>query len=106
MYGFVLFFVNLANILMLQFAPTLLKNSATPLTNVLSVTLISRLLLRLRSDRMKLGHRRHSRRTGRTIDSRFGSSLSEPTTFWFPTMMTAHSATERFELEPASGDAV
>ncbi|KAN0136075.1 hypothetical protein V8E53_005935 [Lactarius tabidus] len=106
LYFVVLFFVNLANILTLQLAPTLLKNSATPLTNVLSVTLISRLMLRLRSDRTQLGHHHHSRRTGRTTDSRFNSSLSEPSSFWFPTIMTTHSSTERFELEPTSGGTV
>ncbi|KAF8256888.1 hypothetical protein EI94DRAFT_1762127 [Lactarius quietus] len=97
----VLFFVNLANILTLQ---TLLKNSATPLTNVLSVTLISRLMLRLRSDRVQLRH--HSREPGRTMNSRFNSSLSETNSFWFPTIMTTHSSEERFELESPQSRAV
>lgn len=50
LYFFVLFFVNLANILMLQVAPTMLKNFVTPIINVLSSTLVSRMMLRLRSD--------------------------------------------------------
>ncbi|KAH9059741.1 hypothetical protein EDB87DRAFT_735933 [Lactarius vividus] len=57
LYFVVLSIVNLANILTLQFAPTLLKNSVIPLTNTfsLSATLISRLMLRLRSDRIQRG---------------------------------------------------
>ncbi|KAF8491340.1 hypothetical protein F5888DRAFT_1909595 [Russula emetica] len=50
LYFFVLFFVNLANILMLQVAPTMLKNFVTPIINVLSSTLVCRMMLRLRSD--------------------------------------------------------
>ncbi|KAI9443985.1 hypothetical protein H4582DRAFT_2125947 [Lactarius indigo] len=99
LYFVVLFFVNLANILTLQFAPTLLKNSATPLTNVLSATLISRLMLRLRSDRIQHGH--HSLGTVQTMDSRFTSSLSELSSFWFPT--NTHSAAESFEMGSPSG---
>lgn len=92
LYFVALFFANLANILTLRFAPTLLKNSATPLTNVLSATLISRLMLRLRSDRVQLGH--HPRGTVRA-----SSSLSELGSFRFPTITTTHSAAESFELE-------
>ena len=74
----------------------------------LSVTLISRLMLRLRSDRRQL--HRYSRTERRaTANSRFNSTLSEPSSFWFPTIMTAHNTatTERFELEStSSGGAV
>ncbi|KAI9455170.1 hypothetical protein BJY52DRAFT_1188534 [Lactarius psammicola] len=101
LYFVVLFLVNLVNILTLQFAPTLLKNSATPLTNVLSATLISRLMLRLRSNRIEIGH--HSRGTVRTMDAHFNSSLSELSSPWFPTMIATHSAAESFELESPSG---
>ncbi|KAH9023394.1 hypothetical protein EDB85DRAFT_2277903 [Lactarius pseudohatsudake] len=104
LYFVVLFFVNLANILTLHFAPTLLKNSATPLTNVLSSTLISRLMLRLRSDRIQHGH--HSLGTVETMDARFSSSLSELSSFWFPTNTTTHSAGESFEMESPSGRVV
>lgn len=97
LYFVVLFLVNLANILTLHFAPTLLKNSATPLTNVLSSTLISRLMLRLRSDRIQRGH--HSLGTVQTMDARFSSSLPELNSFWFPTNTTTHSASESFEME-------
>jgi len=44
-----LFIVNLANILILLFAQPLLKNSTTSITNVLSITLVSRLMLNLRA---------------------------------------------------------
>ncbi|KAH9039464.1 hypothetical protein EDB83DRAFT_1718881 [Lactarius deliciosus] len=92
LYFVALFLVNLANILTLYFAPTLLKNSATPLTNVLSSTLISRFMLRLRSDRIQRGH--HSLGTVETMEARFSSSLSELSSFWFPTNTTtpSHSA--------------
>lgn len=49
MYYSALFIVNLANILILLFAPPLLKNSTTSITNVLSITLVSRLMLNLRA---------------------------------------------------------
>jgi len=101
LYFAVLFFANLANILTLQFAPTLLKTSATPLTNVLSTTLISRLMLRLRSDRIRLGH--HSRGTVRTTDAHSTASLSELGSSWFPTVMTTQGASEILELEPPPG---
>ncbi|KAI9452882.1 hypothetical protein BJY52DRAFT_892035 [Lactarius psammicola] len=48
MYYSALFVVNLTNILILLFAPPLLKNSTTSITNVLSITLVSRLMLNLR----------------------------------------------------------
>ncbi|KAI9436126.1 hypothetical protein F5148DRAFT_1294683 [Russula earlei] len=43
-----LFVMNLANIFSLRFSPPLLKTSTTTLTNVLSTTLVSRLVLNLR----------------------------------------------------------
>jgi hypothetical protein len=49
MYFSALFIVNLANILILLFAPPLLKSSTTSMTNVLSITLVSRLMLNLRA---------------------------------------------------------
>lgn len=49
MYFSALFIMNLANILMLMLAPPLLKNSTASITNVLSITLISRLMLNLRA---------------------------------------------------------
>ncbi|KAH9054534.1 hypothetical protein EDB87DRAFT_1689269 [Lactarius vividus] len=49
MYYSALFVVNLTNILILLFAPPLLKNSTTSITNVLSITLVSRLMLNLRA---------------------------------------------------------
>ncbi|KAI9443987.1 hypothetical protein H4582DRAFT_2095344 [Lactarius indigo] len=104
LYFVTLFFVNLANILTIQFAPTLLKNSVNPLTNVLSATLISRLMLRLRSDRIQRGH--HSLNTVATVDARFNSSLSELSSFWSPTNTTVHSTAESFELESPSGRVV
>ncbi|KAH9005490.1 hypothetical protein EDB86DRAFT_1449609 [Lactarius hatsudake] len=104
LYFVVILLVNLANILTIQFAPTLLKNSVTPLTNVLSATLISRLMLRLRSDRIQRGH--HSLETVETLDARFSSSLSELSSFWFPTNTTTHSASESFQLESPSGRVV
>ncbi|KAI0040038.1 hypothetical protein FA95DRAFT_1612116 [Auriscalpium vulgare] len=48
-YFTVLFLVNLWNILMLLHAPPLLKDSTTTLTNVMSSTLISRVMLNLRA---------------------------------------------------------
>ncbi|KAH9031735.1 hypothetical protein EDB84DRAFT_166388 [Lactarius hengduanensis] len=100
LYFVVLLLVNLANVLTLQFAPTLLKNSVTPLTNILSATLISRLMLRLRSDRIQRGH--HSLGTVETVDARFSSSPSELSSFWYPTNTTTHSAGESFQLESPS----
>ncbi|KAI0302894.1 hypothetical protein B0F90DRAFT_181676 [Multifurca ochricompacta] len=44
-----LFIVNLANIMTLRFAPPMLKGISTNLTNVLSTTLVSRLVLNLRA---------------------------------------------------------
>ncbi|KAH9039463.1 hypothetical protein EDB83DRAFT_2677732 [Lactarius deliciosus] len=106
LYFVVLLLVNLANILTLQFAPTLLKDSVTPLTNVLSATLISRLMLRLRSDRIQRGH--HSLGTVESVDADldFRSSLSELSSFWYPTNTTTHSAGESFQLESPSGRVV
>ncbi|KAI9437696.1 hypothetical protein H4582DRAFT_2077286 [Lactarius indigo] len=104
LYFVTLFFVNLANILTMQFAPTLLKNSVNPLTSVVSTTLISRLMLRLRSDRIQREH--HSLGTMVTVDARFNSSLSELSGFWSPTNTTAHSGAESFELESPSGRVV
>ncbi|KAI9443927.1 hypothetical protein H4582DRAFT_1045945 [Lactarius indigo] len=49
MYYSALFAMNLTNILILLFAPPLLKNSTTSITNVLSITLVSRLMLNLRA---------------------------------------------------------
>lgn len=49
MYYSALFIMNLTNILILLFAPPLLKNSTTSITNVLSITLVSRLMLNLRA---------------------------------------------------------
>jgi len=49
MYFSALFIVNLTNILILLFAQPLLKNSTTSITNVLSITLVSRLMLNLRA---------------------------------------------------------
>ncbi|KAH9169212.1 hypothetical protein EDB89DRAFT_1494129 [Lactarius sanguifluus] len=49
MYYSALFIMNLTNILMLLLAPPLLKNSTTSITNVLSITLVSRLMLNLRA---------------------------------------------------------
>ncbi|KAH9981110.1 hypothetical protein BGW80DRAFT_309036 [Lactifluus volemus] len=48
MYFLVLSIMNLGNILMLRFSPPLLKNSIAVLTNVISNTLVSRLVLNLR----------------------------------------------------------
>ncbi|KAI0273545.1 hypothetical protein BC834DRAFT_213477 [Gloeopeniophorella convolvens] len=48
-----LFLVNLANILILLFAPPLLKNSVTTMTNALSTTLISRVMLHTRAKHAK-----------------------------------------------------
>ncbi|KAI0065299.1 hypothetical protein BV25DRAFT_1913898 [Artomyces pyxidatus] len=49
LYFTVLFLANLGNILMLLHAPPVLKDSSTTLTNVLSSTLVSRVMLNLRS---------------------------------------------------------
>ncbi|KAH9981111.1 hypothetical protein BGW80DRAFT_309032 [Lactifluus volemus] len=48
MYFLVLSIMNLGNILMLRFSPPLLKTSTSILTNVISNTLVSRLVLNLR----------------------------------------------------------
>ncbi|KAH8985311.1 hypothetical protein EDB92DRAFT_1818741 [Lactarius akahatsu] len=56
----------------------------------LSSTLISRLMLRLRSDGIQRGH--HSLGTVETVDAHFNSSLSELSSLWFPTNTTSHSA--------------
>ncbi|KAI0263135.1 hypothetical protein BC834DRAFT_971662 [Gloeopeniophorella convolvens] len=53
LYFATLFLVNLANILMLLFAPPLLKDSVTTMTNVLSTTLISRVMLHTRAKHAK-----------------------------------------------------
>ncbi|KAI0246878.1 hypothetical protein BJV78DRAFT_94089 [Lactifluus subvellereus] len=49
-----LFIMNLVNILMLRFAPPVLKNSTATLTNVISTTLITRLVLNLREQNTAL----------------------------------------------------
>jgi len=48
MYFSALFFMNLGNIMTLRFAPPLLKTSTTTFTNVISTTLVTRLVLNLR----------------------------------------------------------
>jgi len=54
MYFSVLFIVNLVNILVVRFSPPSLKHSTGPLTNVLSTTLASRLVLNLREQNSAL----------------------------------------------------
>jgi len=56
MYFSVLFIVNLGNILVLWFSPPLMKTSTEALTNVLSVTLVSRFVLNLREQSSALIH--------------------------------------------------
>ncbi|KAH9958359.1 hypothetical protein BGW80DRAFT_1565002 [Lactifluus volemus] len=56
MYFFVLFTVNLGNILVLWLSPPLMKTSTEALTNVLSVTLVSRFVLNLREQSSALIH--------------------------------------------------
>ncbi|KAI0264597.1 hypothetical protein BC834DRAFT_970555 [Gloeopeniophorella convolvens] len=53
LYFAALFLVNLANILTLLLAPPLLKESVTTMTNVLSTTLISRVVLHTRAQHAK-----------------------------------------------------
>ncbi|KAI0264590.1 hypothetical protein BC834DRAFT_243021 [Gloeopeniophorella convolvens] len=61
LYFVVLFIVNLANILMLLLAPPILKNSATTMTNVLSATLISRVMLHTRAKYAKTCEERNEK---------------------------------------------
>ncbi|KAI0043586.1 hypothetical protein FA95DRAFT_1609271 [Auriscalpium vulgare] len=75
-YFTVLFFVNLWNIMMLLHAPPLLKDSTTTLTNVMSSTLISRVMLNLRATP---GARRSSGPSTTTYPSDVGPALT--TTF-------------------------
>jgi len=56
-YFSVLFIMNLANILSLRYSPPLLKTATPTLTNVLSITLISRLVLNLREQSAVLAYR-------------------------------------------------
>ncbi|KAH9954762.1 hypothetical protein BC827DRAFT_1240949 [Russula dissimulans] len=90
LYFFVLSSINLANILILQYAPTLLKNSGTPLTNVLSTTLVSRMMLRMRSDGIQ--HQSLEKSLGSTL-----TRLSELTT-----TTREYTPEECFELERPS----
>lgn len=53
MYFSALSFMNLGNIMTLRFAPPLLKTSTTTFTNVLSTTLVTRLVLNLRERAVK-----------------------------------------------------
>jgi len=55
-YFSVLFIMNLANILSLRFSPPLLKTATQTLTNVLSITLVSRLVLNLREQSAVLAY--------------------------------------------------
>jgi len=54
MYFFVLFIMNLLNIFVLRYSPPLARTSTTTLTNVLSSTLMSRLVLNLREQNSAL----------------------------------------------------
>ncbi|KAI0250885.1 hypothetical protein BJV78DRAFT_1216044 [Lactifluus subvellereus] len=100
LYFLVLFSVNLANMLTLQLASTLLKNSAIPFANVLSTTLVSRMMLCLRSDNIL--HPSH--RTVWTADIDVSSTLSKLSRL--PTAIPGYSAEEGIELEYPSGRAV
>ncbi|KAH9953087.1 hypothetical protein BC827DRAFT_1250848 [Russula dissimulans] len=54
MYFFIVFIMNLVNILILRYSPPLRRTSTTVLTNVLSSTLMSRLVLNLREQNSTL----------------------------------------------------
>ncbi|KAH9953074.1 hypothetical protein BC827DRAFT_1273858 [Russula dissimulans] len=54
MYFSVLFIINLGNVFNLQFSPHLLRSSTSTVTNVLSSTLVSRLVLNLREQKVAL----------------------------------------------------
>jgi len=95
LYFFVLFFINLANILILRRAPTLLKNSGTPLTTVLSTTLVSHVMLRMRSDASDVQHQ--SRGMGQGANTSLRSTLTGLS--GLPTTTSVCTPEECFELE-------
>ncbi|KAI0260278.1 hypothetical protein BC834DRAFT_1044681 [Gloeopeniophorella convolvens] len=101
LYFFVLFFVNLANILTLLLAPTLLKDSATAFTNVFSTTLVSRLMLNLRSDSASLMRSRDRR--GQTADVPVTTTMLELGMLAHPTTILEREDGEEFEIQQPSG---